>query len=171
MNDPQTPTPRADPSVRAAAVTKLRQRLAAAPATGVIAVSINMLNNILAEHDDAKQHYNDAVNEARAEHTLLDSATKFTFGPFGDPQAISHSWIDVEARPGPKGIRWSIMCSGWAYTRDGTWTWERIAGERTQQYLDTTRWESCDDAVAIARRLIADGHPHTTAWTKGRRLP
>lgn len=56
-----------DPSVRAAAVTKLRNRLAAAPAGGAITVSVNMLGHVLAEHDDAKKHLNEEINARRAD--------------------------------------------------------------------------------------------------------
>lgn len=55
------------PSVRAAAVTKLRRRLDAAPADGTITVSVSMLGHVIAEHDDAKRRSNDAINTERAE--------------------------------------------------------------------------------------------------------
>lgn len=100
-----------------------------------------------------------------------DAATKYTFGDFGDPTVTDHHWIDVEARPGFEGIRWSIMCSGWAYTHDGTWIHEPIPGERTGAYLAATRWNDRKEAIELARKLIAEGHPNTLAWTKGRRYP
>lgn len=102
---------------------------------------------------------------------LVDAATRFSFGNVGSQNP--HEQIDVEVRRNafrPGDVRWIVTCFGWTYTRDGRWLYEDIPGERTEAYVEATRWVERDEAVAVARRLIADGHPNTEAWMKGRRL-
>jgi len=102
---------------------------------------------------------------------LLDAATRFSFGAVGSQNP--HAQIDVEVRRNafePGSVRWIITCAGWTYTHDGRWLYENIPGERTEEYIEATRWRSRDEAISVARGLLVDGHPNNDAWTRGRRL-
>jgi len=61
------------PAARAAAVTRLRRRLGASGAEGVVTVSVNMLNNVVAAYDDAKRACTEAVNQRWADRELLSA--------------------------------------------------------------------------------------------------
>jgi hypothetical protein len=98
------------------------------------------------------------------------AATRFSFGPLsGHP----HARIDIEVRTNAfrPGVSWVVFCDGWTCSHNGRWLYERIPGERTERYIRQTRWADRDAAILVARRLIADGHPNTEAWTRGRRMP
>lgn len=102
---------------------------------------------------------------------LLAIATKFSVGRFGDPYASPHDTIDVEAHPGiaPDGapvMRWGIICAGWAYTKAGKWVQEPIPSYRTEKYLAQARWYVRDEAINVARMLMAEGHPQTEKFRR-----
>lgn len=103
------------------------------------------------------------------EADLLASATRFSFGRFADPLAAIGDWIDVEAIPGPAGVRWAILCGKWAHTHSGVWVLDPVhGGWNGDDYLSRARWADRDDAVAVARWLIGAGHPDTPAWKRRR---
>jgi hypothetical protein len=111
-----------------------------------------------------------APTNAAEDGALLAAATRFSFGDVGSRNP--HEQIDVEVRRNafePGAVRWIVTCAGWTHTHDGGWLYEDIPGERTEEYADATRWDDRDEAVAVARRLVADGHPNTAAWMRGRR--
>lgn len=124
-----------------------------------------------------------ATKRARAE---LANASRYTYGPLR-PYGAGRIQVNDDHQPdenlveatavagiGPNAtdvIRWSITSDGWAWTKDGRWIFEPQPSDRNADYIAATRWDNRDEAIVIARKLIADGHPNTTAWTKGRRYP
>lgn len=107
---------------------------------------------------------------------LLAAATRFSFGTIGGPNAQEQ--IDVELRPGLNQDsqpvnRWAVVCYDWTYSRHGRWTYARdmwmpepIPSERDQDYLDAHRYDTLEHAIAVARQLLADGHPYSGPWTR-----
>lgn len=133
-------------------------------------------------------HVEILLTEVERLRELLNRATKFTFGPSG-PYDHPHAAIDIEhdqpegsedvhvlARPGldPNAagiLRWSVGCAGWMRTHGGRWVPEPNPSDRTDKYLRATRWPTRDAALAVAEQLVADGHPDSDTWARGRRFP
>lgn len=134
------------------------------PSGDVPAGELGPFPEVLARPAMAHGHSRSAADD------LLAAATRFSFGDVGSQNP--HEQIDVEVRRNafePGVVRWIVTCAGWTHTHDGTWLYEDIPGERAEEYVDATRWDDRDEAIAVARGLIADGHPNTRSWMRGRR--
>lgn len=121
----------------------------------------------LAERNDTARH-------------LLAAATRFSFGTVGGPNAQEQ--VDVELRPGLDEhsrpvMRWAVVCfdwvfnrrhGRWTYAKDDCWVPEPIPSYRSDEYLATHRYDTLDEAISVARGLLADGHPYAGPWTRRR---
>jgi hypothetical protein len=46
--------------------------------------------------------------------------------------------------------RWAVRNSGYCLNKSGTWEYEPQPSSRTDEWLDTVRWDDADSAIAAA---------------------
>jgi hypothetical protein len=58
--------------------------------------------------------------------------------------------ISVVRRDGFKGRRWGVMKQGYALNKSGEWEWEMQPSSRTEEWLETVRWDDFESAKLAA---------------------
>jgi len=63
--------------------------------------------------------------------------------------------VQLVRRDGFKGRRWAIVQRGYVLNKSGQWEYEPIPSSRTEEWLETVRWSSADEAFQAWEEFVA----------------
>lgn len=79
--------------------------------------------------------------------------TKYSVGGYPDPESINAHLYDVDVEYRGKG-RWAVCWMGRCYDKDGVADYEPIPSSREDDWLDRFRFDSSDDALEVAKKVV-----------------
>ena len=61
--------------------------------------------------------------------------------------------IRLERRDGFSGRRWTVAQRGYVLNKNGEWEWEPQPSSRTDEWLETVRWSTPEEACAALAKV------------------
>jgi hypothetical protein len=93
--------------------------------------------------------------DSEAARVRLEHAIEWELYPETSESTGDH--ISLVRRDGFKGRRWAIKQRGYVLNKSGEWEYEPIPSSRTDEWLDTVRWDTPEQAIAELEK--AKGKP------------